>query len=996
MDLESGPSEPGWTGRLERTPFAAALATGAPLIVARGQPPRLAFATPSALAAFGVADARELEPILFSGQGFASRRLLRLAAETPVNAAPRLELLRFFVARRPVSLNWLCARLTRAGESFFVAGEAASRSEGAPAESWAAAALADEAASFQAPALDGPIRFVWSVGAEGRFAAPDAALRRRLGPNAPREGESLDAFLARTGLDADGDLARAWRAQSTFSALRLAWPEPGGARARIVSLSGAPVFAGARQFLGFRGFGIFTGEAVDLAPTLASDNMHAAGEPAPPEPSISNPAPDDAKAADPSPQAPVEEPSRPPCFASAASDAASAATARNPSGGANALIGLLQRQHSAAGANSPGAAAATAPAMAVISALASLLQAKSDAAAAAPPAPAGSSVAPAPAAVETPPSEGGGAEIVMLRPGPSATPANDQVAAPAAREPEAVALTSQERDAFKEIARALGANVRGARGDAQPPTDDEPAEEPPHDEPVRTEAQASQTPESDGAPKPPQRALDDFAGLVDNLPIAALVIRGHETLYANRTLLDLTGYKDLEDFRRRGGLKAIFRGRDPEALATGGAGGGIPLVAAGERVVTVDAQVRPTKWDGAAAVLVAMRRSLEADHEDELRAMEREIDMHAARARDYGAALDAARDGMVRLDRSGRILGMNKGAERLLGYDQKEAAGETFLALLAPASHAAATTALERLTKAESGPVESFEALVRDQTGGLAPMRIDLGRFANQPEPDYFLLISHRTAVIAETPADQTALEDAEHASRAKTELLSRVSHEMRTPLHAIMGFAEVILESRFGPIGNDRYRDYIKDIHASARHVLSLAGDLLDMSKLELGKLDLEFTPIDLNRVIRECVTLMQPQAARERIIMRLSLYDRLPNVMADERSMKQVMINLMSNAVKYNEPGGQVIVSTALDDAGAAIVRVRDTGVGMSDSDLEIALEPFRRVPGAKAVEGSGLGLPLTKALVEANHADFSIKSRKDQGTLVEIAFPAAKAAQ
>jgi PAS domain S-box-containing protein len=376
--------------------------------------------------------------------------------------------------------------------------------------------------------------------------------------------------------------------------------------------------------------------------------------------------------------------------------------------------------------------------------------------------------------------------------------------------------------------------------------------------------------------------------------------------------------------------------------------------------------------------------------------MERESDMHAARARDYAAALDAARDGMVRLDRGGRILGMNKGAERLLGYDQKEAAGETFLALLAPVSHAASTAALDRLTKGESGPVESFEALIRDQTGHLTPARIDLGRFANQPEPDYFLLISQRAAVEAEAPAEQAAVGDAEHESRAKTELLSRVSHEMRTPLHAIMGFAEVILEQRFGPIGNDRYRDYIKDIHASARHVLSLAGDLLDMSKIELGKMDLDFTPIDLNRVIRECVTLMQPQAARERIIMRLSLYDRLPNVMADERSMKQVMINLMSNAVKYNEPGGQVIVSTALDDAGAAIVRVRDTGVGMSDSDLEIALVPFRRVPGAKVVEGSGLGLPLTKALVEANHADFTIKSRKDQGTLVEIAFPAAKAAQ
>ncbi len=970
MDLVSGTSEPEWASRLDRTPFAAALATGAPLIVARGEPPRLAFATPSALAAFGVADPRELEPILFSGSGFASRRLLRLAAETPVNTAPRLELLRFFAARKLVSVNWLCARLTRTGESFFVAGEATPRSEGAP-ESWAAAALADEAASFEAPPLDGPVRFVWSVDAEGRFAAPDAALRERLGPNAPRESEALDAFLARTALDADGDLARAWRARSTFSTLRLAWPEPGRARARIVSLSGAPVFAGGRQFVGFRGFGIFTGEGVDLA--LPDGDTRAPGEPP-----VSAAPPTEEKATDPSQPAPISEsPAAPP------SDAEPTASTRNSGGGANALIGLLQRQHSAA--------APSAPAMAVISALASLLQAKSDAPTIAPPPAAGSPATTSPPAAEAAPSEGGGAEIVVLRPGPPAEPANDQLGPPATREPEAVALTSQERDAFKEIARALGANVRSARGESQPTTDDPAAEDP-----SRDEAQSSQMLESGATSKPTSRALEDFTSLVDNLPIAALVIRGHEALYANRTLLDLTGFKDIEDFRRREGLSKIFRGRDPQALAAGGAGGGIPLVAAGERIVTVDAQVRPTKWDGAAAVLVAMRRSLEADHEDELRAMEREIDMHSARARDYAAALDAAREGMVRLDRNGRILGMNKGAEHLLGYDQKEAAGETFLALLAPANHEAATAALERLTKAESGPVESFDASVRDPAGGLAPMRIELGRFANQPEPDYFLLISQRAAVAVETPTEPTELPDAEQASRAKTELLSRVSHEMRTPLHAIMGFAEMILEQRFGPIGNDRYRDYVKDILASARHVLSLAGDLLDMSKLELGKLDLDFTPIDLNRVIRECVTLMQPQAARERIIMRLSLYDRLPNVMADERSMKQVMINLMSNAVKYNEPGGQVIVSTALDDAGAAIVRVRDTGVGMSDSDLAIALEPFRRVPGAKVVEGTGLGLPLTKALVEANHADFSIKSRKDQGTLVEIAFPAAKAAQ
>ena len=117
----------------------------------------------------------------------------------------------------------------------------------------------------------------------------------------------------------------------------------------------------------------------------------------------------------------------------------------------------------------------------------------------------------------------------------------------------------------------------------------------------------------------------------------------------------------------------------------------------------------------------------------------------------------------------------------------------------------------------------------------------------------------------------------------------------------------------------------------------------------------------------------------------------------MADERSLRQIMLNLMSNAVKFNEPGGQVIVSTAVDEAGQALIRVRDTGVGMNESELGVALEPFRRVGGgARRDDGTGLGLPLTKALVEANHADFSIKSRKEHGTLVEVAFPSVRAAQ
>ena len=419
-------------------------------------------------------------------------------------------------------------------------------------------------------------------------------------------------------------------------------------------------------------------------------------------------------------------------------------------------------------------------------------------------------------------------------------------------------------------------------------------------------------------PSPAPPADDDLAALLDILPVAVLVARDGEPLFANKTLLQLAGYANFDDFRARDGVKAIFRGRAPEALAPGGGVAAIPLATTNDRVLTVDAHVQTTNWRGAPAELIAMRRSRDAEHQAELRAVERETAIHAARARDLAAALEAARDGMVRLDRNGRILGMNRGAEALLGYDQKEAAGASFLTLLAPGSHADAAAALERLARGEAGPVEALNAIARSGDGRVVPVQLHFGRLANAPEPDFFLLLTDRGKAEAASESVGAALQAAEKASVAKTDLLSRVSHEMRTPLNAIMGFAEVMLEERFGPIGNDRYRDYARDILASGRHVVSLANDLLDLTKLELGKADLQFSPIDVNAVVRDCILLMQPQAARERVIVRLSLFDRLPKVMADERSLRQILLNLMTNAVKYNEPGGQVIVSTALDDAG------------------------------------------------------------------------------
>ena len=236
------------------------------------------------------------------------------------------------------------------------------------------------------------------------------------------------------------------------------------------------------------------------------------------------------------------------------------------------------------------------------------------------------------------------------------------------------------------------------------------------------------------------------------------------------------------------------------------------------------------------------------------------------------------------------------------------------------------------------------------------------------------------------------ATREAQKAAAAKADFIGKVSHEIRTPLNAITGFTEVIMAERFGPIGNERYREYLKDMQAAETHLLALLNDLQDLSKIETGQLDLTFANVGLNELTQQCVGLMQPQASRARIIIRTSLTPGIPQVLADERTLRQIVLNLLSNSIKFTGPGGQVIVSTAFADSGEAVLRVRDTGVGMSEKDVEAALEPFRQsaTSGSWGSGGTGLGLPLTKALAEANRAHFSIKSAPNAGTLIEVAFP------
>jgi signal transduction histidine kinase len=232
----------------------------------------------------------------------------------------------------------------------------------------------------------------------------------------------------------------------------------------------------------------------------------------------------------------------------------------------------------------------------------------------------------------------------------------------------------------------------------------------------------------------------------------------------------------------------------------------------------------------------------------------------------------------------------------------------------------------------------------------------------------------------------------AEAASRTKSAFLAKMSHELRTPLNAIIGFSEVMQMEMFGGLGNPKYRDYAQDIHASGRHLLDLINNILDHAKIEAGQMELDEADLGVPRVVDECVRVMRGRAAAGQVDLRANIDPALPPLYADELRLRQIILNMLSNAIKFTPPGGEVGVSAALDPDGRLHIVIADTGLGIAPADIPLALAPFGQVNGnARTREGTGLGLPLSKELVEMHGGTFSIASAVGTGTTIDIAFPA-----
>ncbi len=351
----------------------------------------------------------------------------------------------------------------------------------------------------------------------------------------------------------------------------------------------------------------------------------------------------------------------------------------------------------------------------------------------------------------------------------------------------------------------------------------------------------------------------------------------------------------------------------------------------------------------------------------------------------FRGLLESAPDAMVIIDEQRRVSLINARTENLFGYWREEILGmpiETLMPERDRENYLAQFAAFMAGSRTPpSGRVIDLHGVRKD--GTEFPLEVSLGLL----ETEAGVLVSNAIRDITARRQIEAKLAE---VSRAKSDFLASVSHELRTPLNAIIGFSEIIRDAVVGPL-DARYREYADDINGAGRHLQNIINDILDISKIEGGRLELREEIVSISETVEACRRIVAAMAEAAGVSLAVNAPGRLPLIRADHLRFQQILLNLMSNAVKFTPSGGRVTVSAAIE-ADGALIAIEDTGIGMRPEDIAIALEPFRQIDGAltRRFDGTGLGLPLAKALVELHGGRLDIQSAPAVGTLVRVRLP------
>jgi signal transduction histidine kinase len=345
--------------------------------------------------------------------------------------------------------------------------------------------------------------------------------------------------------------------------------------------------------------------------------------------------------------------------------------------------------------------------------------------------------------------------------------------------------------------------------------------------------------------------------------------------------------------------------------------------------------------------------------------------------------------------------------EQITSYIEKQ----TTIALLVSIAALAVSYLLAiNLQNAISKPILSLAATARqvsidkDYSVRAAPLGNPKEEFNNElviltnSFNDMLTEIGARDQQLKKQNVDLERAKDlAESANRAKSQFLANISHELRTPLNAIIGFSSILMNQLFGPLGDQKYWEYAKDINESGAHLLDIINDILDLSKAEAGKLILNYEEVHIGKSINKCVTILTERAEKGKVTVTTDVPKTLPALVADRLRFIQIMLNILSNAVKFTGEGGKVHVTARTQETNGEISHiiftVQDSGIGMSNEDIEKAFQSFGQVDSGlnRKYEGTGLGLPLTKKLMEIHYGSIGLESELGKGTLVTLTFPA-----